>query len=301
VWDDKAGYVAGPGCWIFQARYAQCAGGSPIVDLGGGDDSLHYNDDTTVAPIGPGEGPGGRRRRHDHHGDVRRRGVRRGRRRRARRLPGQDVLHGDEGDDRVDGSFDDDVLVGGAGTDTVLGGTGDDADRRARRLGGDVVRCHDGDDTVKADRGDDVGADCEIVDLPALPAPPEPPKDEPKEETREPRPGVLGSPSPGATTVSGLPLPASASGGAAEAVPLAVAGRDRSAPRLTILRRVRRAGRLTITVRCDEACTVVARSGRRRATRNLRAGGSARLALRGRTATLSARDAAGNTSRRVVR
>ena len=273
---------------MFEARYVQCPGGSPVVDLAGGDDTLTYHDDTSDVSIGPAKvdggtgddtittamsndqvsgGPGA----DELNGFI-----------------GDDVLHGDAGDDRLDGSYGADVLIGHAGKDTVLAGPDDDTVDVRDGVAGDVVRCHDGADTVKADRGDDVGTDCETVDLPSLPAPPDEPKQrqEPA-QPQEPRPvaEILGAPVPDAMPVRGTPE---------------VAAPDRRAPRLTVVRRQRRAGRLAVTVRCDEACTVTARSGRRRTSRTILSGRTGKLRLRGRSVTLSATDAAGNRARRVV-
>jgi hypothetical protein len=73
-----------------------------------------------------------------------------------------DEITGGEGNDRVAGGPGNDVLSGDQGADTLEGGDGDD--RVAARDGEvDTVVCGPGHDTVDADGGDAVAADCENV------------------------------------------------------------------------------------------------------------------------------------------
>jgi Ca2+-binding RTX toxin-like protein len=90
-------------------------------------------------------------------------------------------LDGGGGDDIIAGSAGADYLVGGAGSDSVSGGTGPDA--LFGDAGDDLIfagddgeadeaSCGDDTDTAVVDRADDVGPDCETVQLPAAaPAP----------------------------------------------------------------------------------------------------------------------------------
>jgi Ca2+-binding RTX toxin-like protein len=97
---------------------------------------------------------------------------------------GADVVDGGAGDDQIDAGFGDDVITGGAGRDTIF------ADRRGGDCGplwckhpygndtvdirdgeADSLTCGFGDDTVKADAGDVIDADCEHVDRGAATAP----------------------------------------------------------------------------------------------------------------------------------
>jgi RTX calcium-binding nonapeptide repeat (4 copies)/WD40-like Beta Propeller Repeat len=66
---------------------------------------------------------------------------------------GAEVLCGRGGSDRIDGRGGVDRLFGGAGQDVLVAADG----------GFDVVGCGDGPDTVRADRADLVGVDCERV------------------------------------------------------------------------------------------------------------------------------------------
>jgi Thrombospondin type 3 repeat/RTX calcium-binding nonapeptide repeat (4 copies) len=75
---------------------------------------------------------------------------------------GADEITGGEGNDRVAGGPGGDVLAGDQGADALDGGDGDD--RVAARDGEiDTVSCGPGADTVDADGGDSVAADCENV------------------------------------------------------------------------------------------------------------------------------------------
>lgn len=85
---------------------------------------------------------------------------------------GNDRLYGDAGDDRIlggagndtlVGGFGRDTLIGGAGRDTVFGGPGNDVInvRDGRAL--EAVACGPGRDTVRADRGDRIARDCEVI------------------------------------------------------------------------------------------------------------------------------------------
>jgi hypothetical protein len=82
--------------------------------------------------------------------------------------PGDDHAEGGSGEDMVKGGDGKDTLIGGSGTDQIDGGAGDD-NVEARDGEVDVVACGDGQDSVSADRRDDVGADCEDVEVPPLP------------------------------------------------------------------------------------------------------------------------------------
>ena len=79
--------------------------------------------------------------------------------------PRADRLGGSAGSDLVCGLGGDDRITGGTGRDRLLGGDGDDA-IDARDRGFDVVGCGSGRDTVRADRVDLVGVDCELVSRP---------------------------------------------------------------------------------------------------------------------------------------
>jgi Ca2+-binding RTX toxin-like protein len=75
---------------------------------------------------------------------------------------GDDCVRGGPGSDRVGGGDGDDQLNGGQKPDRVVGGSGDDLIKvRAGRI--DLVRCGSGNDTVRAQRTDIVGKDCEKV------------------------------------------------------------------------------------------------------------------------------------------
>ena len=86
-------------------------------------------------------------------------------------LSGNDLVHGEAGNDAIDGGPGDDVLygdtgndlvVGGADVDRLYGGRGDDR-LRSRDAWRDAVACGPGRDIVEADRVDLVAADCEVV------------------------------------------------------------------------------------------------------------------------------------------
>jgi RTX calcium-binding nonapeptide repeat (4 copies)/Gametolysin peptidase M11 len=81
-----------------------------------------------------------------------------------RGLAGRDVLHGGPGRDLILGQRGRDTLHGGAGHDVLRGGPGPDT-LLARDGVRDAVRCGPGRDAVVADRGDQVGRDCELVKL----------------------------------------------------------------------------------------------------------------------------------------
>jgi len=91
-----------------------------------------------------------------------------------RGTPGADRISARGGNDKVFGLTGADVLSGGSGRDYVDGGRG--SDRLSTRDGArDTVVCGPGADTVIADRGDAVRADCETVLRPSPPLPPSPP------------------------------------------------------------------------------------------------------------------------------
>ncbi len=100
-------------------------------------------------------------------------------------------------------------------------------------------------------------------------------------------------PGPAGTLPEGRPQPVPG--------PQPVPAGDRRAPRLTVVSAKRRAGRVTLTVRCDEACRVSGKAGRKTVRRSLRANADGRLVLRGRRVVLTATDAAGNVTRRTVK
>ena len=80
-------------------------------------------------------------------------------------------IRGTRGDDRIRGRRTSDLVCGFDGADRIAGGAGQDRlfgeagdDRFDARDGGfDVVGCGSGRDSVRADRGDLVGFDCERV------------------------------------------------------------------------------------------------------------------------------------------
>jgi TolB protein len=76
--------------------------------------------------------------------------------------PGRDRLAGTSDTDLICGLAGDDVVVGRGGSDRLFGEAGDDT-IDARDHGFDVVGCGPGVDTVRADRQDLVGVDCERV------------------------------------------------------------------------------------------------------------------------------------------
>jgi hypothetical protein len=77
---------------------------------------------------------------------------------------GDDRLRGGKGDDELAGDADDDRLKGGKGADSLDGGAGDDLiDGLGDGRTGDAITCGAGEDTVRADREDEVAADCENV------------------------------------------------------------------------------------------------------------------------------------------
>jgi Ca2+-binding RTX toxin-like protein len=75
---------------------------------------------------------------------------------------GNDTLSGGPGDDTLLGGLGRDRLVGGAGRDAIVGGAGNDAINSVDNEV-DQISCGDGNDTVRADRGDSVSSDCEHV------------------------------------------------------------------------------------------------------------------------------------------
>ncbi len=84
-------------------------------------------------------------------------------------------LDGGAGDDNIQGAGGNDGLVGGAGRDTIDGGTGRDflsggagADHLMTRDGAtDRADCGGGTDSVQGEARDDIGGDCENVDIAA--------------------------------------------------------------------------------------------------------------------------------------
>jgi Tol biopolymer transport system component len=78
-------------------------------------------------------------------------------------LAGNDTIRADRGADSVDGGGGNDTITGGPGGDLLLGGAGYDT-VQARDGMRDRVRCGSQFDSVLADKGDDVGRDCERVD-----------------------------------------------------------------------------------------------------------------------------------------
>jgi Tol biopolymer transport system component len=74
-----------------------------------------------------------------------------------------DFLQGGAGRDTLFGGPGDDRLYGGPGADRILGGPNWDA-IYARDGARDVVRCGTGQDAVRADRGDRIARDCELVE-----------------------------------------------------------------------------------------------------------------------------------------
>ncbi|HEX6390502.1 MAG TPA: hypothetical protein VFZ89_13660, partial [Solirubrobacteraceae bacterium] len=64
----------------------------------------------------------------------------------------------------LDGGAGNDVLKGDQGEDKLAGGAGDDV-IKARQGGKDEITCGDGNDKVLADKGDTVAADCETVSV----------------------------------------------------------------------------------------------------------------------------------------
>jgi hypothetical protein len=90
---------------------------------------------------------------------------------------GADTIDGLGGDDTLQGQGGNDLIDGGYGTDTIDGGADDDGlmSRDSGLL--DHVVCGSGNDSLTADREDDVAAGCETVDVPA--APTAPPSDPP--------------------------------------------------------------------------------------------------------------------------
>ena len=77
-------------------------------------------------------------------------------------LAGNDTVRADKGPDSVDGGGGNDTIIGGPGRDLLLGGAGYDT-IQARDGARDRVRCGPNFDVVLADKGDDVGRDCERV------------------------------------------------------------------------------------------------------------------------------------------
>ena len=82
-------------------------------------------------------------------------------------LAGDDRLRGGKGNDTLNGGDGNDRLKGGKGADQLNGGAGDDfIDARGDGQTADVITCGDGtNDTVRADRNDQVASDCEHVKL----------------------------------------------------------------------------------------------------------------------------------------
>ena len=86
---------------------------------------------------------------------------------------GDDRVFGGKGDDKIAGEDGNDRLKGGGGKDTLDGDAGDDLiDGRGDGRTADKITCGDGDDTVRASRGDEVAADCEHVSQPGKAATP---------------------------------------------------------------------------------------------------------------------------------
>ena len=76
---------------------------------------------------------------------------------------GDNVIYGGAGNDTISGAGGNDTLDGGPGQDTLDGGDGNDG-IASRDSFLDQVACGNGTDTVSADVGDSVAADCEQVD-----------------------------------------------------------------------------------------------------------------------------------------
>ncbi len=90
-------------------------------------------------------------------------------------VEGDDYIVGGEGDNVIDGGLGNDVMVGGNGIDQIFDRAKSDTDQVGSAGGNDVVNVRDDDgrdavdcgagrdDTVKADRGDNVAKNCENV------------------------------------------------------------------------------------------------------------------------------------------
>lgn len=137
------------------------AGGADIFIGGAGRDTASYA--TRSAPvtvtIGDGANDGAAGEKDDVRDDI------------ERVVGGSagDVLTGDDGANALLGAGGPDLITPGDGADTVDAGPGDDR-IEARDLAADAIVCGDGTDTVIADAVDEVAADCETVDRPAVPA-----------------------------------------------------------------------------------------------------------------------------------
>jgi uncharacterized membrane protein YgcG len=297
VWDTV---VTATSCSPVTSGYVRCGGGSPVVRLGDRDDSLVYSDDTADYPIGPADvegGPGDDTITTAMSADEVDGGEGKDT---INAFVGDDVVDGGAGDDTVNGDHGADTVTGGPGEDLILGGSDDDV-LKARDGEHDRVRCNDGTDTVEADRADEVHADCEHVSLPAEEKPGGGSGDGSGGGSGGGAGGGAGSggstPAPGP---GGIVAPGTPTGPRVDGLPV-LRTPDRLAPRLQVVRKQRRRGVTTLTIRCDEACTVTAKAGRRKVSRTLLAGRPGRLKLRGRTIALTARDAAGNVARKTVR
>ncbi|MCW2755766.1 MAG: secreted agglutinin [Marmoricola sp.] len=76
---------------------------------------------------------------------------------------GSDVLYGGTGSDLLSGGAGNDRLYGGPGKDRFVGGGGNDVIYARDHVGGELISCGPGRDTVYADRHDRVARDCERV------------------------------------------------------------------------------------------------------------------------------------------
>ena len=262
------GPVAVTGCGPFShpdfdPGYLMCHAKSPKVDLGDGDDSVGISDPGTWATIGASDVDGGegddwiRAGAADDHFDG---------------GPGKDTLRPYQGDDTV---------VGGPGADDIDTAYGKDTIDARDGAGGDKVVCGEEEDTVQADVGDDVAADCEhVTRVGGTTDPGTGPKDDAK-------PGT----GPGQGTVPGTVVPGTEQGGVTSTA-------DTKAPRLKVRRKRLRGGKVRLTLTCDEACTVTAKAKKAKKRKlTLKAGKPRRLTLRFRgraKVRLTAVDAAGN-------
>ena len=246
----------------FDPGYLICNAKSPKVALGDGDDSVGISDPGTWATIGNSEVDGGEGddwisagAADDHFAGG----------------PGKDTLRPYQGDDTV---------VGGPGADDIDTSYGKDTIDARDGSGGDKVVCGEEEDTVQADVGDTVAADCEqVTRVGGTTDPGTTPKDDAK-------PGTNPGPVPGTGTV-----PGTQQGGSTSAA-------DTRAPLLEIKRKRLRGGKVRLTLSCDEACTITATAKKGKAKRlTLLAGKKRSITLRARGRAkirLTAVDAAGN-------
>jgi hypothetical protein len=132
------------GCTLRDDTMVDCAVPARLrVELGDGDDSLGFNDDTAPAVAVEALGGDGDDTLYGDHTANRREVLDGG--------PGKDTLDGFGGNDEVRGGAGDDTLEGNGGNDTVLGGDGNDTlngDDQAAP-GADLVDGGAGTDTMK--------------------------------------------------------------------------------------------------------------------------------------------------------